>query len=80
MQPHTPETIGAVTVVCTSRSGPLTGHAMMVTDVRTATRAYGVTGDGYAPVGAFVSGGRAVPVGVRTPSAGSPGSVRYRSA
>src|SRR5688572_1507639 len=61
MQPHRAETIGAVTVVCTSRSGPLTGHAMMVTDVRTATRAYGVTGDGYAPGGTFVSGGRALP-------------------
>jgi Ca2+-transporting ATPase len=61
MQSHTTETIGAVTVVCTSRTGPLTGHAMMVTDVRTATRAYGVTGDGYAPGGTFVTGGRAVP-------------------
>jgi hypothetical protein len=52
--------MGAVTVVCTSRTGPLTGHAMMATDVRAATRAYGVTGDGYAPGGVFVSGGRAV--------------------
>lgn len=60
MQLRTAETLGGVTVICASKAGALAGDAMMVTDVRTATRAYGVTGDGYAPTGSFVRERRTV--------------------
>jgi Ca2+-transporting ATPase len=60
MQLQTAEALGGVTVICAGKNGTLTGDAMMVTDVRTATRAYGVTGRGYEPTGSFVLGGRIV--------------------
>ena len=60
MQLNSAEAYGAVTVVCTSRTGPLTGHAMKVTTIRTLFNSYGITGEGYVPEGAFVSRGHNV--------------------
>jgi Ca2+-transporting ATPase len=60
MQLQTAEALGGVTVVCADKTGALTGESMMVTDVRTATRAYGVTGEAYEPKGSFVLAGRTV--------------------
>ena len=54
------DTFGAVTVVCTSRTGPLTGHATRVAEIRTARSTYHVTGEGFSPAGTFLSGGREV--------------------
>ncbi|HJR61701.1 MAG TPA: cation transporting ATPase C-terminal domain-containing protein [Vicinamibacterales bacterium] len=63
MQLRTADALGGVTVICASKAGALTSDAMMVTDVRTATRAYGVTGHGWAPTGSFVLERRTVAPG-----------------
>ncbi|HET7687757.1 MAG TPA: HAD-IC family P-type ATPase [Candidatus Macondimonas sp.] len=47
------ETLGAVSVICTDKTGTLTRNEMMVSRVVTTAREIGVSGEGYAPVGAF---------------------------
>ena len=54
------EALGAVTVVCTDKTGTLTAGEMTVTRVWAGGREYAVTGGGYAPEGAFLAGGREV--------------------
>ncbi|MEI4234265.1 cation-transporting P-type ATPase [Roseovarius sp. D22-M7] len=45
------ETLGAVSVICTDKTGTLTRNEMMVASVAGADRVWSVTGEGYAPDG-----------------------------
>jgi Ca2+-transporting ATPase len=48
------ETLGAVSVICTDKTGTLTRNEMTVVRVRTPDAEFEVTGAGYAPEGEFL--------------------------
>ncbi len=54
------ETVGAVSVICTDKTGTLTCNEMMVTSVIDHQQRFTVQGEGYSPIGTLQLDGQAI--------------------
>ena len=56
------ETLGAVSVICTDKTGTLTKNEMTLTDIYVPDMFFEISGSGYTPEGEFFSGGEKITV------------------
>ncbi len=56
------ETLGAVSTICSDKTGTLTRNELTVRTVVTGNSIYETSGSGYDPRGAFIENGRDVPI------------------
>jgi Ca2+-transporting ATPase len=54
------ETLGTTTVICSDKTGTITKNEMMVRQIQTQNHCINVTGEGFTPLGKFISNGIAI--------------------